>query len=201
MSEFINTVDIIGDDAVCDGIITKTLTEYSDNKAVSIGEYALYNCAELTNVNLPIATSVGSFGFNGCYKLKTVNIPLAKSLGNYAFYTCVLLESIYIPSVTNISKSTFDGCNTLRSIDISSVTSIDTEAFNNCSSLVTVIISNENMCNLIDVDAFNNTPIANGNGYIYVPSTLIETYLSDPNWSVYSSQIRAIEDYPDIVGG
>lgn len=201
MSEFINTVDRLGDDAVCDGIITKTLTEYLDDKITSIGEYALYNCVALTNVNLQIATSIGLFGFYGCSALKTVNLPLVDLIDNYAFYNCLSLESIYIPLVANIGKSAFYSCSKISSIDMPSATSIDAKAFNNCSALVTVILRNEMICELIDIDTFINTPIAEGTGYIYVPFALVETYISDPNWSLYSSQIRAIEDYPDIIGG
>ena len=201
MSEFINTVDVLGDDAVCDGIITKTLTEYLDNTIVSIGEYALYNCTALINVNLPIVTSIGLFGFYSCSSLKTANLSLVELIDNYAFYNCLSLESIYIPLVANIGKSAFYGCSKISSIDIPSVTSIDAKAFNNCSLLATVILRNETMCKLIDIDTFTNTPITDGTGYIYVPSALVETYTSDTNWSVYSHQIRAIEDYTDIVGG
>lgn len=41
----------------------------------------------------------------------------------------------------------------------------------------------------------NGTPIANGTGYIYVPSALIEQYKVAENWSTYASQFRALEDY------
>lgn len=42
-----------------------------------------------------------------------------------------------------------------------------------------------------------NTPIGNGQGYIYVPKNLIDAYQRDQNWSTYASKIRSIEDdYP-----
>lgn len=201
MSEFINTVDTLGDDAVCDRIITKTLTEYLDNRITSIGEYALYNCTALTNVDLPIATSIGLFGFYGCSALKTVNLPLAKLVDNYAFYNCKKLTSIYSPLVTEIGKSAFYGCTTISSIDMPSTTFVDAKAFHNCAALTAVILRSVTMCELSDTDAFANTPIADGTGYIYVPSALVETYSAGTNWSVYSNQIRAIEDYPDVTGG
>ena len=48
---------------------------------------------------------------------------------------------------------------------------------------------------------FNNTLIASGTGYIYVPAEYIEEYKTATNWSVYASRFRAIEDYPEICGG
>lgn len=201
MSEFINTVDVIGDDAVCDGIITKTLTEYLDNRITSIGDYALYNCVLLTKVDLPNATSIGLFGFYGCSSLKTVNLPLAELIDNYAFYNCRALEFIHIPMATTIGKSAFYDCSAITSIDMPFVTSIDTKAFNNCSTLTTVILRSETMCELIDVDVFINTPITDGGGYIYVPAALLGVYLTDTKWVSYNDHFRSIEDYPDITGG
>lgn len=49
-------------------------------------------------------------------------------------------------------------------------------------------------CNL-GYRAFNNTPIALGTGYIYVPRAFIDSYKAAENWSTYASQFRALEDY------
>jgi hypothetical protein len=201
MSEFINTVDILGDDAVCDGIIMRTITEYADSYIIQVGDYALYNCYSLANVDFPNAVSIGLFAFYGCTAIKTVNLPSVESIGNYGFYNNTALESITVPLVTELGKSSFYGCNKLVSIDLPSVVSMDAQTFYNCSRLETVILRNEAMCALSNTNAFNNTPIASGSGYVYVPSALVETYQNGTNWSVYSAQIRAIEDYPAITGG
>lgn len=51
----------------------------------------------------------------------------------------------------------------------------------------------------IDSDHYlSSTAIGKGNGYIYVPSSLIEEYKTATNWSVYADQFRAIDDYPGI---
>lgn len=201
MSEFINTVDTIGDDAVCDGIIMKTLTEYADNCVKSVGDYALYSCFMLTNVDLPNVTSVGLFAFYGCSALKTANLPVAELIENYGFYNNRKLESIHIPLVTELGKSAFYGCSTLESIDLPAVVSMDDKVFYNCSALTTVILRSETMCELGNTDSFSGTPIADGTGYIYVPFALVKTYQNGTNWSAFADQIRAIEDYPDITGG
>jgi hypothetical protein len=57
------------------------------------------------------------------------------------------------------------------------------------------------MCTIGNKNALTGTPIANGTGYIYVPSTLVDTYKANGTWSNYAVQIRAIEDYPEITGG
>lgn len=201
MSEFINTVDTLGDDAVCDGMIMKTLAEYKDSYVKSIGDYALYSCTALTDVELLNATSIGLFAFYGCSALKTVNLPVAEVLENYSFYSNRALESINIPMVTELGKSTFYGCSTLTSIDLPAVTLMDEKVFSNCSTLTAVILRSETMCEMTSTNAFTNTPVEEGTGYIYVPSALVESYAAGTNWSAYASQIRAIEDYPDSTGG
>ena len=42
-----------------------------------------------------------------------------------------------------------------------------------------------------------SSPIANGNGCIFVAASLVESYKSATNWSVYADRIKAIEDYSD----
>ena len=53
MSEFINTIDALGDDVVIDSIINKTITEFKDDKVTSVGQYAFYGCTQLSDVDLP----------------------------------------------------------------------------------------------------------------------------------------------------
>lgn len=201
MSDFVNTTDLIGDDAVCDGIIDKSLTEYADNRVTSIGEYAFYNCTNMTKIELPNATSVGVFSFYGCSSVRTINLPIAVDIGNYAFYNHYAMESIYIPVATSIGKSAIRYCTTLTKIDLPKVTLIDTYAFYNCSALTAVILRSPTMCELTSTNAFGNMPISQGTGYIYVPKALVNTYIEGTNWSAFADQIRAIEDYPDITGG
>jgi hypothetical protein len=52
-----------------------------------------------------------------------------------------------------------------------------------------------------NVNVLQLTKIANGEGYIYVPASMVDSYKSASNWSTYAAQIRAIEDYPEITGG
>ena len=58
MSEFINTIDVLGDDAVIDSIINRTIAEFKDDRIETVRDYAFYQCSNLTEVDLPSATSV-----------------------------------------------------------------------------------------------------------------------------------------------
>ena len=52
MSEFINTVDLVGDEALSDSIIDRSITEISDNHITSIGGSAFRGCRGLTTLIL-----------------------------------------------------------------------------------------------------------------------------------------------------
>lgn len=41
---------------------------------------------------------------------------------------------------------------------------------------------------------FNNTKIANDEGYIYVPNYLVDSYKATTNWSNHAAQIKPISE-------
>ena len=41
----------------------------------------------------------------------------------------------------------------------------------------------------------NDGPIMKGEGYIYVPRALVDSYKVATNWSSWATQFRALEDY------
>jgi hypothetical protein len=122
--------------SVIDNGITYTVT--------AVGNYALYNCFNLTSVTIPSSvTSIGDNAFKGCSGLTSVTIPeLITSIGNDAFNYCLNLMSITIPeSVTFIGNDAFYSCVSLTSVTIpSSVTSIGFDVFFYCTGLTSVTI-------------------------------------------------------------
>ena len=138
MADFINTVDILGDDVVTGGIIDDTLTEYHDDTLALVGAYAFYKCANLTSVKLSSATEVQTRAFDGCSKLVSFDSPSVKVVNQYAFYNCTELTTVKLSSATGLRDRAFDGCSKLESIDAPSATVINTYAFNNCTNLVNV---------------------------------------------------------------
>lgn len=121
-------------------------------------------------------------------------------IGIFAFSSCDTLTSIDLPNATSIGNSAFRSCPVLTSADLPNATSIGDVAFYGCNALTSVIIRTLQVCTL-DFSVFGgSTPIADGTGYIYVPADLVEAYKTATNWSEYASQIRAIEDYPEICG-
>ena len=113
-----NTIDIIGDDALIDQIISKTITEIEDDAILKVGYSAFRGCADLTSVKLTAATSIERLAFNTCTKLASINLPAATSIGNNAFGGCYALASVNLPAVTSIGMS-FPDCAKLTDIYLS----------------------------------------------------------------------------------
>ena len=163
----------VGGGGDIDALIDRSITEISSSSITSIGDSAFRNCSNLTTVDFPVATSIKPSAFYSCSNLTTVDFPVATSIGSYAFYSC----------------------RSLTTADFPVVTSIGTYAFNSCRVLKSLLLRGNNVCTLSSTNAFNSTPIKSGTGYIYVPSALIEQYKAATNWSTYSAQFRALEDY------
>lgn len=100
------------------------------------------------------------------------------------------------PKIKIIGDYAFRNCSSLTSADFPAATSIGNSAFNNCSALTALILRNSTMCTLSNKNAFTGcTKITGTGGYIYVPSSLINTYKTATNWVTYASKFRALEDY------
>ena len=79
----------------------------------------------------------------------------------------------------------------LKTVKLNNATYIGACAFGN-SGLTTLTISTNQVCTLASTTALDGTPIANGYGHIYVPKSLVASYKTDSNWSVYANYISAI---------
>ena len=206
MSEYTFTVDVIGDDAVTDGLIMRTITELVDEHITAISDYAFYGCSALKTVICTNATSFRSDSFTGCTALETVSLPQVRYLDG-VFSNCTALKNVDLPNLRDLRiQYAFENCTSLERIDLPACTHIGVGkgyaccAFHSCSSLSVAILRSTTMCELDEISVFSSTPISNGTGYIYVPKALIESYQAHEKWSTYASQFRAIEDYPEICG-
>ena len=156
-------------------LIGRSITSYANDEITSVGGYAFNRCSNLTSVNCPAVTSVGEHAFSYCYNLAHINFPSVTNLGMQAVYSCSAITEVDFPAL----ESTTGGAQ-----------------FSNCSNLVAVILRRtDKVCTLANKSAFTATPIANGTGYIYVPAALVDSYKAATNWSAYSAQFRALEDY------
>lgn len=184
-----------------DALLDRSITEISSDVTV-IGNYALSACTKLVSVHFPKVKSIYGYGFLDCSALRDVAFPNVININGYAFRNCNSLTNVDIPAVKSIGQHAFRACSALRRIDLQQTASIGIYSFYECSDLETIILrKTDTPCTLVGVNALQETKIADGEGYIYAPSSLVEQYRTANNWSTYASQIRAIEDYPEICGG
>ena len=162
-----------GNHAMEDSMLLRTLTEYTNDRVKDLGDSALANNYLLTSVNLP---------------------ALEKISGTAVFSGCTKLTSIMLPKVTTLKgTSTFTGCTGLVCADFPEVTAMGQMSFYRCSALKSVILRKEQVVTITNTNTFNNSPVADGEGHIYVPASVLEDYKAHSIWGTYS--IRALEDY------
>ena len=200
MSTFVNTVDVVGDEALTNSILDRSITELDDNMVLNLCDNALRGCKSLTRLRMMSVTEIGEYACGYCEALKEIDFPLATAVSGYAFTNCLALEEVAFPAVETITGSyTFNNCNALKLVDLGAITTLGSSTFYRCPALETLILRTESVCSVSGIsNVFYNTPISKGTGYIYVPAALVDSYKTASGWSTYAGQIRAIEDYPEI---
>ena len=186
-------VEVSGGDDLAGAVVDRTVTEFISNSCTAIGDYS----------------------FRGCKSLTTLVAPNAKRVGEYALYQCNNLRAVTLPSVTTVATNSFRDAQYLEFVDLPKLTAIASNTFYGCRALKTLILRSETLVTLNATSAFTNcyrilgtqnsgfNPNGEKIGFIYVPKALLEDYKVATNWSSDSlvTQLRAIEDYPEICGG
>lgn len=122
-----------------DGLVMRTITEYSNDRVTKIGSSAFYDYDDLTSVNCPAASYIGANAFYSCYNLTTANLPLATTILDRAFASCTNLKNVNLPKNVNLlGEYAFAGCSSLASVDFQEVGTVGAYAFSNCKNLVSV---------------------------------------------------------------
>lgn len=184
-----------------DAIIERTISgEYVNDRITMIGSSIFRDCPYITSISCANVTSVAARAMYSCSRLKTVNLPNVTHFSDYAIYSCGSITSVYLPKLETTASQAMARMSDIKKIELPAIKTISSTCFDRCSALTALILPGSTVATLQGT-AFTNTPIASGDGYIYVPSALVEEYKATTNWSTYADQIRAIEDYPDIAGG
>ncbi len=89
------------------------------SSVTSIGDYAFYNCTNLTSVTIPNSvTNLGWQAFYHCTSMNRISIGNSVASIQYgAFYSCTGLTNVMIPeSVSSIGDFAFNACFSLTSM-------------------------------------------------------------------------------------
>lgn len=165
---------------------------------VGLNKLDTSSCRMMTSMFANLSDYTGKLDLS---TFNTSNVSIMSMMFQNSSFNEVDVSS-FDTSVVNRMDSMFFGCTNLESIDISNFNttsrlnmSLGTNyMFNGCSKLKKIIISNQNLFIMTNTDMLNNTPIARGEGYVYVPDNMVETYKAANNWSTYANQIKGISE-------
>lgn len=191
MAEFINTIDVLGDDAVIDSIIDRTITEFKDNSVTTLGSHAFYGCTALKTVDIPNVRTLNKIAyatFRGCSSLERIEL-WADIIPNETFNSCSALQVGIFPCATSINYIAFQNCKALRLVDFHSLTALNHNPYFNFASLKHFAIRTGSVCSLAASGNFGSETL------LYVPSALLDSYKGATNWSDHADRILPLESY------
>ena len=106
-----NTVDVVGDEALTTSIIDRSITEIADNLVTRLGTYAFSGCSQLTTADFSVATSVGDYAFSGCSALTAVDFPAVTRIESGVFNYCSKLTALILRSARMATLTNANVCN------------------------------------------------------------------------------------------
>ena len=130
MSDFINTRDILGEEAAFDALIADQIDELKDNVVSALGNYALYGRKNLHGIEMPSVAKISDYSMYNCTALESAKFPAAKEVGQYAFAEDESLEEIDLPICTKLGNFAFQNCASLTKDEWDELLTIGDSAFN-----------------------------------------------------------------------
>lgn len=170
--------------SLVNGITEITANQFNGDLDIILGVY-------------PNVTTIGEKAFQFCSNLEEANFPVATTIGNYSFNTSGI-KSAYFPNLKTISSGSFSNCPNLEIAYFHSATSVISGAFASSMNLKALVLGNDKVCyadSMMPMISIVNGAIMNGEGYIYVPRSIVDSYKSTAPWSGVANQFRALEDY------
>lgn len=160
--------------------------------AITVDTGAFASCINLSDISLPSISSIPYMCFISCYKLISIYAPRASIIGSYAFSNCSLLQEASFPLVEVIGQGAFMKAGIVRA-SFPKCTLISTSAFYQCKSLLRLDLMGSSFVDLA-AWALDSTPMsgASASGIIYVPESMVDTYKTMTNWSLYSSRFVGV---------
>lgn len=107
------------DHTVEDSLVTRTITEYSNDRVTNVGSYAFYACKQFTTANFQNVASIGNVAFGYCSILTTVDFPNITSIASMSFSSCLTLTKLILRKNT---VCTLSNTNALTNTPIASGT-------------------------------------------------------------------------------
>ena len=174
-------------------------TKNTQLRSVSLPSWTGSTFSEGSGFSNFATNNTGVFAY--CTAMTSFSAPELQSVPYCMLYYCSAIEEIVLPKVTSINSNAFSYCTKLKKLDIGGAVTRFSAAFINYSNaLEALILRGVTTVPTISSSVFSSSPVSKKTCYVYVPKSLENTFKVASYWSNYASQIRAIEDYPDICG-
>jgi surface protein len=191
-SEFANGIYDIDIDTHLATLFNGEAEEIVSDKITKIFSLFQANNKNLKKVDLPLITKLPESCFAHCSNLMSVNCPAVTEIEAGAMEGCNVTELIFPECVTIKGWGwTFAANHNLIKAVFPKLTNITSASFALCGSLKALVLGSSSVVTLGEGNVFNESGIATGTGYVYVPRNLVESYKVAEHWSTYASQIRA----------
>lgn len=230
MAEYTDTIDAIGDLAAFNGLVSDTLEEFTDCALFNndMKQFTFAEANSLKHLNLPGMTGQPpDYICSGCQRLESVSFGAISTIsGAQKFEYTVSMDEINHSPTRSVTYSVLvapyigilkpqqkDKVNGQVSYGYgatgiyyppdSTNTSINNIGYGSYTLSCLILPDHKMACSSSPTNVFGSySPLSHGYGYIYVPSDLINDYISDTNWSAFASQIVSRDEYPkEYVGG
>lgn len=147
-------------------------------------------CKSLRTLEMTALTTAYHYMCSSCTALTTVTMTALTKVDSGAFSGCTTLTSFYASSLSDVRFRAFLNCSNLDTIDfdISTMTYIDAEAFMGCSK-IHMPYEFTNITKIGD-NSFNGC-IAPSQGYVYLNTSQMVEYIPNTSFSQYSSKTFA----------
>lgn len=155
------------DFSIEDGLITRTLTTYRNDRITTIGKNAFRECGSMTELIVPNVTHIDAYGCASCSSVKKFDFSSLTFIGQQGL-ALISCDKIVFPKLETIFVQAFLG-----------------------ASIKQLVITNTEICTLHNVSA-----ISSGISNIYVPDNLVEVYKTATNWSTFADRIKPISELP-----
>ena len=144
------TIDIIGDEAFSNLIVSKTIPEglpvdFYDDVVASFRSFALYRHTQIQSLNFPKVTSCATSAMQWCTSLKRVEMPECKSMTERVLQDCPALEYLYLPKLQTtglcfLSVNGDNGTFPLTEINLPELITLGELAFNGRTSISSIVL-------------------------------------------------------------
>lgn len=176
-----------------------TKGEISMPNITSVPDACFASAAAITKFTGHNVTNLGRQSFSSTSGIVTIDCPNVEILGNQAFQGSGV-QYISLNKVKEVGTQTFNGATRLEIAEFDSLEKIiGGMCFYNCKELKALILRKSSVVTLAPTNAFDNSGVKLGTGFVYVPDELVDNYKSATNWSAIADRVKGLSEIPQEI--